>query len=306
MFYLRVLPEGQRNQIWQIDENQARRVDVTNAENGPGTFFRRLGRRSIWEALREDTGWFSQDATDTGPFHKLELPPGYYYPRIARPLNGSQVHVKSPSGVTDPNAVALGIGQAHSLLSRLEQICQIVHPAPETLGTYGHEIRNLLILASTEVEAHWRGILRANGNQKGKFNTNDYVKLLPIMRLDEYVVGFRSFPWLPPISPFSRWSSDSSTQSLVWYDAYNKVKHDRDDKFRDARLEHAFSAVTACIIMLAAQYTPSVGLGGRSDLAVFFDLIQVPRWSSNESYISSILAESEEWKPVSHFNLALA
>ena len=88
---------------------------------------------------------------------------------------------------------------------------------------------NVLLLAATEVEAHWKGILKANRAKCD--STKDYVKLLPAMKLDEYAIGVPFYPWLNPIRPFLGWTTDGSTKSLSWYDAYNAVKHDREAAF---------------------------------------------------------------------------
>lgn len=297
-YYLRVVGEGHANQIWKIDADEAKKLGVSNPEGGAGTFYKRRDRETIWSALRADTGWFPSDEPITGPFHKLTLPPWHYYPRIARPLNGSLAHPKSPGARREGRAVALGIGQATSLMRRLEVICQTVHPEDKNLGAYGHEIRNLLILAATEVEAHWRGVLVANCVDRARYSTNDYVILLPIMRLSEYAVDFRSFPWLEKIRPFSGWDKENPTQSLAWYQAYNRVKHNREGDFSSARLEHAFAAVTACIIMLAAQWTPSIGLGGRTDLSAFFRFVETPSWDPGESYTSGPESADTTWTEV--------
>ena len=86
------------------------------------------------------------------------------------------------------------------------------------LDTYGHEIRNLLILACTEIEAHWRGILNANRVKKDRYTTVDYVSLLDAMRLDKFSVNFPRYPWLRSRRPFEGWTSAAPTQSLRWYD----------------------------------------------------------------------------------------
>ncbi|MFS8044031.1 hypothetical protein ACI7CM_22920 [Xanthobacter sp. AM33] len=304
VFYLRVVGEGHSNQVWRIDADEAVKLGVSNPESGPGTFYRRGDRDTIWAALRDDTGWIHSDGPESGPFHELALPPEHYYPRIARPLNGSLAHPKSPGALDEAKAVALGVGQATTLMRRLEAICQTVHPESETFGTYGHEIRNLLILAAMEVEAHWRGVLVANGRQRDRYSTNDYVRLLPVMQLNEYSVAFPNFPWLSPIQPFSGWTQESPTRSLTWYDAYNRVKHDREGDFSSARLDHAFAAVTACVIMLAAQWTPSIGLGGRSDLSSFFRFVEMPSWAPRESYTQSQPSAETAWTQIRNPELA--
>jgi hypothetical protein len=108
---------------------------------------------------------------------------------------------------------------------------------PTNFEAYGHEIRNLLILAATEVEAHWKGVLRANSQRAD--TTADYVKLLPAMKLNEYAVKLPFYPWLDAVKPFKGWSNSKTTQSLAWYDAYNAVKHDRETEFEKGTLLRA-------------------------------------------------------------------
>ena len=119
------------------------------------------------------------------------------------------------------------------------------------------------------------------------------------MRLDEYAVDFPNYPWLTPIKPFARWgSTDSPTRELLWYDSYNAVKHNREAEFERATLGHAFAAVTACSIMMAAQFGIPAGLGQRSELQSFFHFSAVPAWPLSEVYIYPYGEGSGEWTGV--------
>lgn len=274
-------------QIWQFDNDLAVLVGVTNPEQTPGGSFRAQPGEPILDAIRRQaTGWFGLNGES--PFHKIDLVPGQYYPRMARPRSP---HLKESPGINpgeaiELNSIAVAHGQLNALTTQLDQICQTVHPTDKTFETFGHSIRNLLILACTEVESHWRGILTANGVvKKAPFTTQDYVVLCKAMRLDEYAVVFPSYPWIAPKKPFDGWNIGAPTQSLKWYDAYNAVKHDRENKFEQATLHHAFHAVTACGIMMAAQYGLHTGSARRSSLKSFFSFAEVPCWEFNEVYI---------------------
>jgi hypothetical protein len=284
--YLRKMDPPHGHHLWRIDADEAVRLLVTNPKGGPGTYFERGDAPSIWHAIETGTQWFRVDDPSTWTFHRLALDPGRYHPRMARPLMGSDLML-SPSARLEPNVVASGIGQATTLMRKLDLVCQTVHAVPETFHVFGHEIRNLLILASTEVETHWRGVLVANGVTRDRLTTRDYVKLLRPMKLDDYSVSFPSFPWLEPVRPFEGWSDAEPTTSLGWYDAYNGVKHNREREFHRANLRHAFEAVAACVVLLAAQFTRSIGLGGQSDLSAYFRFDQVPAWAPGDSYIDS-------------------
>jgi hypothetical protein len=148
-------------QVWQIEDDFAKRMDVSGGMNlykaGPG--------ETIWEVLRR--AGFEPDG-----FHRTALGPGEFYPRIWRPSVPDQAAALVLSPVWNPsaqhesniaNVIAIARGQLTTLMRQLERICQTVQPEGPNLSAFGHDIRNLLILAYTEDEAHWRGVLVANG-----------------------------------------------------------------------------------------------------------------------------------------------
>jgi hypothetical protein len=173
----------------------------------------------------------------------------------------------------------------------LERICQTVQPEGQNFGTFGHDIRNLLILACTEVESQWRGVLVANGVIKDHFCTADYIKLRDPWKLQEYSVTFPSYPWLDAFRPFANWNRKAPSQSLAWYDAYNAVKHNREAKFKQGTLANLFNAISACVVMAVAQFGVPATLG--PDLQSFFHLSSRPDWLLSEVYI-----ERGNWTPV--------
>lgn len=213
---------------------------------------------------------------------------GCYHPRMARPFRGTLY----PERVELPNAdeyeaqLATMRAQLVSFMRLLDDICQTVHPSTATFDTYGHSIRNLLILACTEVESHWRGVLLANGCERDRFTTHDYVKLAKPMRLGDYGIRLPYYPGLDPFRPFNGWAEGSKpSQGLRWYDAYNKVKHDRDGEFHRAKLVHVFDAVVACAVMLIAQFGETEAFRWRTEFGWFFWIKDRPSWEADEVYI---------------------
>ena len=108
------------------------------------------------------------------------------------------------------------------------------------------------------------------------------------MKLKEYGVYFSSYPWMPICFPYKTWGTTSSpTKDLPWYDAYNSVKHDRENKFHLATLNFAFEAVAACFVMLFAQY----GINQRQSLRAkglhLMNVVEVPAWSPEDCYVRS-------------------
>jgi hypothetical protein len=272
--------------VWHFDGRAAVRVGVPQASSienaqvvpNPGEdLFEAVG--SKLQGLIPHLAPFS--------FEDMELAPGGYYPRMARIVDQHvgiehPVHY-CPGHIELKSELAIMRGQLASLTNKLIEICQTVHPSAETFHVYGHEIRNLLILACTEVEVHWRGVLEANG-RSGRFNTNSYVVLQRAMRLGEYGFALPYYPWLPIIRPFEGWNISKPTESLLWYRAYNEVKHDREKSFASGTLINAVNAVTACALMLVAQFGESEAFRTRHDLRSFFDLAERPTWKLSEAY----------------------
>jgi hypothetical protein len=298
-YYIRALRDLP-SEVWKIDDDEAVRLGITNARGGAGTYFKRNDGETIWDAIhRQAAGWF--EPTGTNPFHESVFEPGQFYPRMARPTNEapSETLGGNPGAASGSNFIALARGQLKALTRQLDQICQTVHPVDETLFVYGHEIRNLLILACTEAEMHWRGILVANGIDQARYDTRSYVKLHNPMRLGDYTVRFPAFPWLPPVCPFGGWGSTGNpTQDLPSYDAYNATKHNREGEFAKATLAHAFQAISACVVMMVAEFGPTAGLDEDPELSSFFQLESVPAWPLSDVYLNPDGCHAQDWTPI--------
>lgn len=245
-------------------------------------------------------------------FHDLHLAPGEYFPRMARPFGAKHLAELTPSPMPDlsvspggnpdksPKALeerVTSTGQLHALIVQLEQVCRVIHPKIDNFSTYGHELRSILLVACTEVEAQCKSILRANGKKEDEArNMSDYFVLNEAMKLDQYVVSLSYYPWLAPLKPFDGWLYDKSSKSLSWYNAYNQVKHDREACFSQATLGNALSAVTACFVMLCGQYGKDFALSGEAGERAFFNLIGAPDWPPGEVYIRG------DTRPVLYFD----
>jgi hypothetical protein len=284
-YFIRKDPRVGIIQVWEVGDALAVRVGVSNALNGAGTFFRSEPGERIWDAMRRQApSWFDDEQEF---WFALSLQPGQYYGRIARPIDQypDEAPGWSPSAFADTNSIAMSRGQLLTLARQLDRVCQTVHPSDENFGVFGHDIRNLLVLACIEVESQWRGVLQANGLKRDRYTTKDYVRLQAAMRLDEYTVSFPTYPWISPLRPFEGWGSTGQpTKELQWYDAYNAAKHNHEHEFNKATLRRALEAVSASVVLLSAQYGQAFGLGQATELTKFFHLASTPTWPPSEIY----------------------
>lgn len=194
--------------------------------------------------------WVTTTFGDPKP-QESDYEPGTVFKRIRWPFACvGNLHRAIDQDKLNQSFVSLRI-----LLNKLESVFEVIEPTKANLSTYGHVVRELLLLACMEVESSWAAVLKENQYASRKpWKTNDYVKLLKPMLLDAYRLSLRSYRDFPKIEPFANWDSGNPTKSLPWYSAYNKTKHDREDNLNLATLESAVNAVGAAAVMFHAQF----------------------------------------------------
>jgi hypothetical protein len=157
------------------------------------------------------------------------------------------------------NEMRLSENSLRLLVQKLDEIFLYIEPSRSSLNTYSHKTRELLILACTEVENFWQYFMtnaECKPLNKRNHTTKDYVKLADKLFLRDYEFTLKTYSSVPSIRPFKDWDIKAPTGSLLWYDAYNKTKHDRDKHFADATLIHCINAVVANLIMHCVRFSP--------------------------------------------------
>ena len=180
----------------------------------------------------------------------------------------------------------------------LKKLFEYVEPADCNLKTYSFKIHELLIRTCIEIEANFKAILKENDYKKKeeKWGIKDYNKVNLSHRLDSYNVTI-------PIwnghnndyIPFADWKED---KPLLWYQAYNKSKHDRHKNFQIANFEHLMNAVTGLFVLLTSQFrdqdfNPGTQIASfktdsyyKGDFGIgdFFIITYPDNWRENEKY----------------------
>lgn len=120
---------------------------------------------------------------DAFEFEKMPQIPGTYHPRIWR---GPCSPIESLATIQDETRAIVA---ASLLVERLRALFRSIEPSQSNDGVFGHEVRNLLLLACMEVEASLTAVLRANCYARpGNWTMADYSKLRDALRLHEYQV----------------------------------------------------------------------------------------------------------------------
>jgi hypothetical protein len=180
--------------------------------------------------------------------------PGRFFPRMWR---GEMQNLDSTTLAESQAVLSKAIVAGELIVERLFDLFSYIEPAKSNQHVFSHKMRELLLLSSMEVESGWTAVLGANGyNITDRLSTNDYIKILNPLLLSKYQVEFPMYPEIGIVSPFKDWHIKSPTKSLLWYDAYNNTKHNREDNFHFATLENAILSVCGVAVMLCAQFGP--------------------------------------------------
>lgn len=236
---------------------------------------------------------------DVSDIRRGVIPVGSYYPRVWRGVVSTckyyKGHMPEFNGVLGYSVRNQSLVAAYSLFDRLSDLFKYVEPDASNNSVYGHRIRELLILACTEVESNLRSVLSAittPSKIKARPNTQDYVKLLPVLKLSDYRLTLKGFTGYRFIRPFHGWNDQQPTKSISWYDSYNSVKHDREGDFNKATFGSLVDAMAAVHVLLLAQWGPEVFAESSLNNSSPFHAIAHPIFDADEQYICPALAGS--------------
>lgn len=245
---------------------------------------------------------------------KMTLDCGERYSNIYRPLYSSffsNIHDInplqdiSPDYYVDPAIENLRdynnyIRQLELILDELFDIFKVVSPHSRNMKVFGNAIRNVLILSCTEVDSLMKSVLNGNGYIVDRPNMNDYRQLITPMKLSDYTLSFRYINEVGGNTPFGEWEPKENSKSPSWYKAYNDVKHDRINNFKEANLRNAIEATLGFATMLIATY------GYRNEIwndkvGKIINVKKEPLWMLKEFYLPPVLGW--EARSVNHPNI---
>lgn len=126
---------------------------------------------------------------------------------------------------------------------RYVEICE------DNYDTYSTYFTRLLLAAASEVDVVAK-MLCCQINPQGKYgNIEDYRRTITpkFPAIPSIVMGIQ---WTDiQVKPWSSWA-DSPPSNPEWWRAYNRVKHERHDNFKEANLRNALTAIAAlyCLV----------------------------------------------------------
>ncbi len=144
----------------------------------------------------------------------------------------------------------------------LQLIFEFIEPSDGNLQTHSYRIHELFMRTCIEVEANFKAILKENifnprdkegkSRLEKKWNIHDYRKVATTHHLSSYQVHLPIWDGTCGVfKPFAGWSA---TSELMWYQSYNKSKHDRHVQFREANLQNLLLSVSGLLALLSSQF----------------------------------------------------
>lgn len=221
----------------------------------------------------------------------LNLQPGQYHPRIWRGIYKQSLldgYDKLDPYETYGQVYMRSVVAAESLFAEVKELFRVVEPQQENFGCFGHRIRELLILLCTEIEACWSGVIKSNNLEQeanGRFSTKNFYSLCAPMKLSEWKVKLKDYGDFT-YQPFLDWSLSQPSASIPWYEAYNKVKHDREGNFSLGTLNSVLEAAAALHIMQLAQFGPKVFDPWSGNRFSIYEVVEYPNFTLSEIYLS--------------------
>jgi hypothetical protein len=163
--------------------------------------------------------------------------------------------------------------------SDLTRLFEYIEPSDQNLDTYSYRIHELFMRTCIEVEANFKAILKENiFNPKDKngdprpekrWNIHDYMKVNKTHRLSSYKIHVPIWDGTQSIyEPYKEWIGSNE---LLWYQAYNKSKHDRQVEFKHANLKNLMNSVAGLLALLSSQFRTETFSSGSRSLAVSTD-----------------------------------
>jgi len=141
----------------------------------------------------------------------------------------------------------------HDMLktARYVEICE------DNLKTYSIEYTRIIIAAASEVDVLLKQIYLALEFEKERPNFDDYYHaikekmpefLSEPLYFEQYNIGFE---------PFTEWENGSEPN---WHKAFNNLKHNRTENYKDANLENALLSLSALYTTVVHYYLCSASL----------------------------------------------
>jgi len=138
-----------------------------------------------------------------------------------------------------------------ALESDVERLARYVEFTNQNFGTYSIEIAHLFLAASSEVDVVAKQLCSRMDPATTATNIFQYRELLRrcLPELENSIVAIPRYGL--DLRPWSNWLGDNNPD---WWQAYNDVKHHRDEHFAQANLKNVLNAMASLFLVILYYY----------------------------------------------------
>jgi hypothetical protein len=133
----------------------------------------------------------------------------------------------------------------------LAQTSRYIEFNENNYGTYSVELAHLLLASASEVDVIAKEICRFLAPAERAENINHYQNII-CRKLPEFVEETVLIPRFKiELHPWLNWEQNINP---LWWQSYNKVKHQRSDYFHEANLKNVLNAMGGLLIAVFYYY----------------------------------------------------
>ena len=144
-----------------------------------------------------------------------------------------------------------------SIEADLAQCARYVEFNPDNLHTYSVEFARIIVAAGAEFDAVAKRLCRVIDSTKNPERINEYHPIITgkFPKFIDYRIHIPRFKL--EVQPWKTWTSTAAPD--WWSKSYNKIKHNRDEHFREAHLENAIHATAGLMTGIVYLYHATYG-----------------------------------------------
>lgn len=144
-----------------------------------------------------------------------------------------------------------------SIEADLTRCTRYVEFAPDNFKTYSVEFARIIVASAAEFDGVAKELCKIIDPIKTPQRINEYNPIIAgkYAKFIDYKIHIPRFKI--EVQPWKNWTATVSPD--WWSKSYNKIKHDRDQNFRDANLENAINATAGLLAGIVYLYDATYG-----------------------------------------------
>lgn len=158
-----------------------------------------------------------------------------------------------------------------SIEADLTQCARYVEFTQDNFRAYSVEFARIIVAAASEFDAVAKSLCKAIDPAQTPEKITEYYPIITgrFPRFVEYKIRIPRFKI--EVQPWTAWASASAPD---WWRSYNNIKHDREQRFREANLENAINATAGLLTGIVYFYDVSYGRFPRIEVSAAPKLLE--------------------------------